>query len=134
MLKFMLDTNICIFTIKNKPDIVRQAFNQHSGQMCISSVTLMELIYGAEKSAIPEKNLRVVEGFTARLEVLPYSIEAAVHTGQLRAELAKAGTPIGPYDAMIGAHARSLGLILITNNTREFVRIPGLRLQDWTTH
>lgn len=134
MLKFMLDTNICIFTIKNKPDIVRQAFNQHNGQMCISSVTLMELIYGAEKSAMPEKNLRVVEGFTARLEVLPYGNEAAAHTGQLRAELAKAGTPIGPYDAMIGAHARSLGLILVTNNTHEFMRIPGLRLQDWTAN
>ncbi len=101
MLKFMLDTNICIFTIKNKPEIVRQAFNQHNGQMCISSVTLMELIYGAEKSAIPEKNLRVVEGFMARLEVLPYGVDAAVHTGQLRAELARAGTPVGPYDAMM---------------------------------
>ncbi|MDZ7324076.1 tRNA(fMet)-specific endonuclease VapC [Kosakonia sacchari] len=134
MLKFMLDTNICIFTIKNKPEIVRQAFNQHNGQMCISSVTLMELIYGAEKSAIPEKNLRVVEGFMARLEVLPYGIDAAVHTGQLRAELARAGTPVGPYDAMIGAHARSLGLVLVSNNTREFARIPGLRLQDWTSH
>ncbi|MCL6743177.1 tRNA(fMet)-specific endonuclease VapC [Kosakonia sp. R1.Fl] len=134
MLKFMLDTNICIFTIKNKPEIVRQAFNQHNGQMCISSVTLMELIYGAEKSAIPERNLRVVEGFMARLEVLPYGIDAAVHTGQLRAELARAGTPVGPYDAMIGAHARSLGLVLVSNNTREFVRIPGLRLQDWTSH
>ncbi|QOV64021.1 type II toxin-antitoxin system tRNA(fMet)-specific endonuclease VapC [Kosakonia pseudosacchari] len=134
MLKFMLDTNICIFTIKNKPEIVRQAFNQHSGQMCISSVTLMELIYGAEKSAIPDKNLRVVEGFTARLEVLPYGVDAAVHTGQLRAELARAGTPVGPYDAMIGAHARSLGLVLVSNNTREFARIPGLRLQDWTSH
>ncbi|WP_200551173.1 tRNA(fMet)-specific endonuclease VapC [Kosakonia sp. LAM2021] len=134
MLKFMLDTNICIFTIKNKPEIVRQAFNQHNGQMCISSVTLMELIYGAEKSAIPEKNLRVVEGFMARLEVLPYGVDAAVHTGQLRAELARAGTPVGPYDAMIGAHARSLGLVLVSNNTREFARIPGLRLQDWTSH
>ena len=102
--------------------------------MRISSITLMELIYGAEKSAAPEKNLRVVEGFTARLEVLPYGIDASVHTGQLRAELAREGTPIGPYDAMIGAHARSLGLILVTNNTREFVRIPGLRLQDWTMH
>ncbi|AMO46495.1 tRNA(fMet)-specific endonuclease VapC [Kosakonia oryzendophytica] len=134
MLKFMLDTNICIFTIKNKPETVRRAFNQRDGQMCISSITLMELIYGAEKSAAPEKNLRVVEGFTARLEVLPYGIDASVHTGQLRAELAREGAPIGPYDAMIGAHARSLGLILVTNNTREFVRIPGLRLQDWTMH
>lgn len=133
MLKYMLDTNICIYTIKNKPQVVREAFNQHYGQMCISSVTLMELIYGAEKSVSPERNLHVVEGFIARLEVLNYGTEAAVQTGQVRAELAKAGTPIGPYDSMIAAHARSLGLIMVTNNTREFVRINGLRLEDWST-
>lgn len=132
MLKYMLDTNICIYTIKNKPQKVREAFNQHYGRICISSVTLMELIYGAEKSCSPEKNLPVVEGFTARLDVLNYDNDAAVHTGQLRAELARAGKPIGPYDAMIAAHARSLGLILVTNNTREFIRVPGLRLDDWS--
>lgn len=132
MLKYMLDTNICIYTIKNKPQAVRDAFNQHYGQMCISSVTLMELIYGAEKSASPEKNLRVVEGFIARLEVLNYGINAAVQTGQIRAELARAGTPIGPYDSMIAAHARALGLVLVTNNTREFIRVNGVRLEDWS--
>lgn len=132
MLKYMLDTNICIFTIKNKPQIVREAFRQHYDRMCISSVTLMELIYGAEKSLIPEKNLRVIEGFVARLEVLNYGVDAAIHTGQIRAELAKLGTSIGPYDNMIAAHARSLGLILVTNNTREFERVAGLRLTDWT--
>ena len=130
MLKYMLDTNICIYTIKNKPQAVREAL--HYGRMCISSVTLMELIYGAEKSASPEKNLRVVEGFIARLEVLNYGIDAAVQTGQIRAELARAGTPVGPYDSMIAAHARALGLILVTNNTREFERINGLRLEDWS--
>ncbi|MDT8701543.1 type II toxin-antitoxin system tRNA(fMet)-specific endonuclease VapC [Kluyvera ascorbata] len=132
MLKYMLDTNICIYTIKNKPQAVREAFTQHYGRMCICSVTLMELIYGAEKSAAPEKNLRVVEGFVARLEVLNYGNDAAIQTGQIRAELAKAGTPIGPYDSMIAAHARSLGLIMVTNNTREFERISGLRLEDWS--
>lgn len=132
MIKYMLDTNICINTIKNKPQAVREAFTLHSGRMCISSVTLMELIYGAEKSAAPEKNLRVVEGFVARLEVLNYGNDAAIQTGQIRAELAKAGTPIGPYDSMIAAHARSLGLIMVTNNTREFERISGLRLEDWS--
>ncbi|MFL0808547.1 MAG: tRNA(fMet)-specific endonuclease VapC [Oceanobacter sp.] len=131
MLKYMLDTNICIFTIKNKPEQVRQAFNRHQGQLCISSITLMELIYGAEKSAVPEKNLAIVEGFTARLEVLDYDPLAASHTGQLRAELAKAGTPIGPYDQMIAGHARSQGFILVTNNIREFERVPGLRIEDW---
>ncbi len=131
MIKFMLDTNICIFTIKNKPQIVREAFNLHDGQLCISAVTLMELIYGAEKSATPEKNLAVIEGFAARLEVMPFDNEAAAHTGMIRSELAKAGTPIGPYDQMIAGHARSRGLIVVTNNVREFERVPGLRVEDW---
>ncbi|MDR7283904.1 tRNA(fMet)-specific endonuclease VapC [Pseudomonas corrugata] len=131
MIKFMLDTNICIFTVKNKPQIVREAFNLHDGQLCISAVTLMELIYGAEKSATPEKNLAVIEGFAARLEVLPFDNEAAAHTGMIRSELAKAGTPIGPYDHMIAGHARSRGLIVVTNNVREFVRVPGLRVENW---
>ncbi|WP_152221355.1 tRNA(fMet)-specific endonuclease VapC [Pseudomonas sp. SCB32] len=133
MLKYLLDTNICIFTIKNKPQAVRDAFNRHHGQLCISSVTLMELIYGAEKSAAPERNLAVVEGFAARLDVLPYDASAAAHTGQLRTELARAGTPIGPYDQMIAGHARSLGLILVSNDLREFERVPGLRLEDWAS-
>ncbi|MHA3736102.1 type II toxin-antitoxin system tRNA(fMet)-specific endonuclease VapC [Pseudomonas sp. Eth.TT006] len=131
MIKYMLDTNICIFTIKNKPQIVRGAFNRHSGQLCISAITLMELIYGAEKSASPEKNLAVVEGFVARLEVLPFDNDAAAQTGMIRSELAKAGTPIGPYDQMIAGHARSLGLIVVTNNVREFERVSGLRIEDW---
>ena len=131
MLKYMLDTNICIFTIKNKPNEVREAFNRYHGQLSISAVTLMELIYGAEKSASPEKNLAVVEGFAARLDVLDYNHGAAAHSGQLRAELAKTGKPIGPYDQMIAGHARSLGLILVTNNYREFDRVAGLRVEDW---
>ncbi|MEV4609486.1 tRNA(fMet)-specific endonuclease VapC [Neorhizobium sp. LMR1-1-1.1] len=132
MLKYMLDTNICIFTIKNKPQQVRDAFNRHSGQLCISSVSLMELIYGAEKSASPERNLAVVEGLAARLEVMSYDELAATHTGQLRAELARNGTPIGPYDQLIAGHARSRGLIMVTNNRREFDRVAGLRIEDWT--
>ncbi|EJO28184.1 type II toxin-antitoxin system tRNA(fMet)-specific endonuclease VapC [Achromobacter marplatensis] len=132
MLKFMLDTNICIFTIKSKPDALRQAFNLRQGQLCVSTITAMELIYGAEKSAAPARNQAVIEGFLARLEVLDYDRAAAAHTGQLRAELAKIGTPIGPYDAMIAAHARSQGFVLVTNNTREFAHVPGLRLEDWT--
>lgn len=131
MLKYLLDTNICIYTIKNKPEAVREAFNRHHNQLSISAVTLMELIYGAEKSAAPEKNLAVVEGFAARLEVLDYDAAAAAHTGQLRAELTKLGQPIGPYDQMIAGHARSRGLILVTNNHREFERVPGLRLENW---
>ncbi len=95
------------------------------------SVTLGELIYGAEKSAQPELNLTDIEGLAARLEVLSFDEEAAAHFGQLRAELAKIGKPIGSYDQMIAGHARSLGLILVTNNMREFERVPRLRLDSW---
>lgn len=129
MLKFMLDTNICIFTIKNRPQKVREVFKRHHGQ--ISTVTLMELIYGAEKSSNVEHNLATVEGFAARLEVVKYDQEPAAHTGQLRAELARLGKQIGPYDQMIAGHARSQGLIVVTNNRREFDRVPGLRIEDW---
>lgn len=131
MLKYMLDTNICIFTIKNRPEQVRLKFNLHKHQLCISSITLMELINGAEKSAVPERNLTIVESFAARLELLNYNTFAAVHTGQIRAEQARTGQPIGPYDQMIAGHARSCGLIVVTNNTREFSRVSGLRIEDW---
>lgn len=131
MLKYMLDTNIVIYTMKNRPAIVKQSFEKYVGQMCISSITLMELIYGAEKSSQPERNSRDIEGFIARMEVLPYGNHAAIQTGQVRAELAQKGTPIGPYDAMIAAHARSESLILVSNNEREFERVNGLRLENW---
>lgn len=132
MLKFMLDTNICIFTIKNKPSHVREHFIRQHGSMCISTVTLAELFYGVEKSANPSRNLLEVEGFAARLEVLDFDGHAAAHTGQIRAELARTGMPIGPYDQMIAGHARSRGLIIVTNNRREFDRVSGLRVEDWS--
>ena len=133
MLKYMLDTNIVIYTIKNRPETVKKAFLAHYGQMCISTVTLMELIYGAEKSSSPDRNLRDVEGFAARLDVLDYDDGAAAHSGELRAHLAKAGTPIGPYDQMIAGHARSRGLILVSNNEKEFSSVPGLRIENWAS-
>jgi len=131
MLKYLLDTNTCIFTIKNKPAHVRERFNLNTSRLCISSVTLMELIYGAEKSQAPERNLAVLEGFIARLDVLNYDAAAAAHSGQIRAELSRQGLPIGPFDLMIAGHARSQGLIVVTNNTREFARVDGLRIEDW---
>jgi tRNA(fMet)-specific endonuclease VapC len=131
MLKFMLDTDTVIYTIKNRPPLVRETFKQHSGQICVSTVTVSELIYGAEKSAQPQRNLSDIEGMIARLEVLEFDVSAAAHCGQIRAELAGKGTPIGPYDVMIAGHARSQGLILISNNTSEFVRVSGLRLENW---
>lgn len=131
MLKYLLDTNIVIYTIKNRPRRVRERFTRHQGQLAISSVTLMELVYGAEKSSQPERNLRDIDGLAARLDVLSYDVAAATHTGQIRAELARQGTPIGPYDQMIAGHARALGLILVSNDAAEFGRVPGLRLENW---
>lgn len=131
MLKYMLDTNIVIYTSKNRPEKVREAFNRHQGQLSISTITLGELVYGAERSSQPEKNLEIIEGFAARLEVLPFESQDAVHFGQIRAELAAKGKPIGPYDAMIAGHARARGLILVTNNMGEFKRVQGLRVENW---
>ena len=131
MLKYMLDTNIAIYTLKNRPANVREAFKKHSGEMCLSSVSLGELIYGAEKSAQVERNLAEIEGLAARLEVPSFDAHASIHFGQLRAELAKSGRVIGPYDMMIAGHARSLGLILVSNNLKEFERVSGLRLENW---
>lgn len=131
MLKFMLDTNICIFTIKHKPANVREMFIRQHGLMCISTATLMELFYGVEQSANPTRNLAEVEGFATRLDVLDFDSHAAAHAGQIRAELASVGTPIGPDDQMIAGHARSRGLVVVTNKRREFERVPGLRVEDW---
>lgn len=131
MIKYMLDTNIVIYTIKNRPAHVREAFKKHENQMCISSVTYGELIYGAEHSSQPERNLRDIEGLAARLEIMPFEHHAAEHFGQLRAELYRIGQPIGPYDMMIAGHARALGLILVNNNLKEFEPVPGLRLENW---
>ena len=133
MLKYLLDTNILIYTIKNRPMSVRRAFKKHSGQMAISAVSLGELVYGAEKSTQTERNLNDIDGLVSRLKVLPFDQEAAIQFGQVRAELARAGKPIGPYDQMIAGQARSQGLILVSNNMREFKRVPGLRVENWTS-
>lgn len=131
MLRYMLDTNICIYTIKNNPAIVREKFQQHQHHLCISSIVLSELLYGAEKSDTPTKSLALIEGLAARLEVLDFDDNAAAHSAEIRAELAKKGTPIGHYDVLIAGHARSRGLILVSNNLREFERVGGLRLENW---
>ena len=131
MLQYMLDTNICIYVIKNRPTELRQQFNRLAEQICISAITLAELYYGVEKSSRRSQNLQAVEQFVARLEALPFSVEAAAHYGQVRAELERDGKPAGPHDMLIGAHARSAGLIVVTNNLREFERIPGLRTENW---
>jgi tRNA(fMet)-specific endonuclease VapC len=131
MLEYMLDTNICIYVIKNRPAGLRERFDQLADALCISTITLGELLYGVEKSARRSQNIEAVEQFTARLEVLPFSAKAAAHFGQIRAELARVGRPCGAYDMLIAAHARSEGLTLVTNNVPEFRRMPGLRLDNW---
>jgi len=131
MLKFMLDTNIVIYVIKRRPIEVLDIFNLHAGQMCISSITHAELLHGAEKSAKPEHNLRQVEDFVSRLEVLDYGSKAAAHYGDIRADLERKGTPIGVNDLHISGHARSEGLTLVTNNLKEFERVEALRLDNW---
>jgi tRNA(fMet)-specific endonuclease VapC len=131
MLTYMLDTNICIYVMKNYPLDLREKFNALAEQLCISSITLGELHYGAEKSARRVDNLTSIEQFVARLEVLAFGAKAAAHYGQVRAELARAGTPCGPHDMQIGGHARSEGLIVVTDNAREFGRMPGVRVENW---
>ena len=131
MLTYMLDTNICIHVLKAYPPALREKFNELAEQLCMSSITLGELHCGAEKSARRVENLTAIEHFAARLDVLPFGDKAAAHYGQVRAELGRAGTPCGPHDMQIGAHARSEGLIVVTNNMREFVRMPGVRVENW---
>lgn len=131
MLKYMLDTNICIYTIKNKPLTVREKFEAHYGRLCISSIVLTELRYGAERSGNPQRNHDVIDGLAARLTVLPFDSRAGSHAAEIRAALASVGKPIGAYDALIAGHARSEGLILISNNLREFERVDGLRTENW---
>jgi tRNA(fMet)-specific endonuclease VapC len=131
MLKYMLDTNIVIYVIKRRPVELLQVFNRHAGQMCMSSITLAELLHGVEKSSMPEQNLLKVEDFVSRLEVLAYGTKAASHYGEIRADLERKGTPIGVNDLHIAGHTRSEGLTLVSNNVREFSRVQSLRLVNW---
>lgn len=131
MLRYMLDTNIVIYVIKRRPIELLDIFNIHVGQMCISSVTLAELFHGVEKSAMPDHNLLQVEDFISRLKVLSYGDNAAAHYGNIRADLERKGTTIGVNDLHIAGHARSEGLTLVTNNTREFERVEALRITSW---
>lgn len=131
MLKYLLDTNIVIYVIKRRPLAVLPVFNRHHGRMAISAITLAELMHGAEKSSDPVRNLAVVEDFCSRLEVLPYDMAAAAHYGNIRAVLEQQGTPIGVNDLHIAGQARSRGLVLVSNNLREFQRVPGLLLENW---
>jgi tRNA(fMet)-specific endonuclease VapC len=131
MLQYMLDTSICIHVIRNYPPELRQRFDRLAEELCMSSITLGELHYGAEKSTRRDENLQAIEQFTARLEVLAFAEKATAHYGQIRAQLERVGRPAGAYDVMIGGHARSEGLVLATNNLREFEPMDGLRVESW---
>jgi tRNA(fMet)-specific endonuclease VapC len=131
MPQYMLDTNICIYVVKNYPPKLRERFNRLAEQLCISTVTLAELHYGAEKSARRLDNLEAIRQFVARLGILPFSAAAAAHYGEIRAALERVGTPAGAYDMLIAGHARSEGMTVVTNNLREFERMPGVRAENW---
>lgn len=131
MLRYLLDTNIVIYVLKRRPVEVLSVFNANASRMAISSITLAELLHGAEKSERVSENLAAIEDFSSRLEVLPYGSKAAQHYGAIRAALEKLGQPIGVNDLHIAGHARSEGLVLVTNNVSEFARVPALELENW---
>ena len=131
-MKFMLDTNICIYVIKKKPHDVIESFKRTEiSQIGISSITLSELFYGVSKSSKPEQNRIALMQFIAPLEILPYGDEAAQYYGDILAYLEKQGTPIGSLDMLIAAHALSIACTLVTNNEKEFIRILNLKIDNW---
>ena len=131
MLRYLLDTNIVIYVLKRRPVEVLTTFNANASRMAISSITLAELLHGAEKSSRVSENLFAVEDFCSRLEVLPYDAKAAQHYGAIRGALEKLERPIGVNDLHIAGHARSAGLVLVTNNVSEFARVPALEVENW---
>jgi tRNA(fMet)-specific endonuclease VapC len=131
MLRYLLDTNLCIRVLRDRPASLRERFNAEADGLCISTIVLTELLHGAAKSALPEANRREVDRFAARLDVLPFDEDAAAHAADIRVDLERRGRPIGGYDVLIAGHARSRGLIVVTGNLAEFSRVDGLRSEDW---
>ncbi len=133
-MKYLLDTNVCIYLIKKKPPQVLQQFRSHLiGDIGISSITVAELQYGVQKSQYPEQNQQALEQFLVPLVIAGFDEQAAATYGKIRAALEAQGTPIGALDMLIAAHALSLGVTLVTNNVREFSRVPELQLVNWVT-
>ncbi|OIP56394.1 MAG: VapC toxin family PIN domain ribonuclease [Helicobacteraceae bacterium CG2_30_36_10] len=128
----MLDTNICIYLIKNRPSQVRRKFDIYEvGEICISSITVAELYYGVQKSQMSEQNERALALFLAPLNIVQFDEHAAIEYGKIRATLEAKGTVIGSLDMLIAAHAKSLGVLLVTNNMKEFQRVDALSLENW---
>ena len=131
-MRYMLDTNICIYAIKHKPEQVLQRLLAHDpAEVCISSVTYAELIHGVEKSRAGEKNRLALALLLANIEIMNFDAAAAESYGKIRADLEKQGTPIGPLDMMIAGHAMSLDYTVVTNNIKEFSRVKDLKLENW---
>lgn len=131
-MSYMLDTNICIYAIKNKPvQVLKKIKENLSDQLCISAITLAELEYGVEKSLYPEKNRADLFKFLSILDILPFNDSAAAEYGNICTYLQKQGTPIGIMDMLIAGHARAEKMILVTNNVREFKRVPNLEIENW---
>ncbi|MEO5734148.1 MAG: type II toxin-antitoxin system VapC family toxin [Rubrivivax sp.] len=130
-MRYMLDTDICIYAINERPPGVLQALRDHQSEgLGVSAITAAELHFGVARSA-SARNAQALRRFLAVLEVAPFNALAGEVSGRVRAWLAEQGTPIGPYDSLIAAHAQSLDVTLVTNNTREFKRVPGLKLANW---
>jgi tRNA(fMet)-specific endonuclease VapC len=128
----MLDTNICIYLIKNKPTEVKKKFDMFEvGEICISSISVSELYYGVHKSQMVERNLQALALFLAPLNIVDYDEKAAIVYGKIRSDLEVNGKVIGSLDMLIAAHAESIGVTLVTNNTKEFERVDGLKLENW---
>ncbi|BDZ65503.1 type II toxin-antitoxin system VapC family toxin [Agromyces mangrovi Wang et al. 2018] len=130
--RVLLDTNILIFALRNRTPGLRERMRAQAGRMAVSSISVAELAYGVERSSDPARNRRATEELLALTTRLALEERAAEHAGEIRAALAAAGTPIGAYDVLLAGHARSAGLTLVTNNVREFARVPGLLVEDWT--
>ncbi len=129
---YMLDTNICIYSIKHKPErVFRILSGIDSSDVCISSITYAELVYGVEKSVAKDKNMIALMMLLSDIEIVKFDDRAASEYGDIRADLEKKGTPIGQLDMLIAGHARSLGLTLVTNNEKEFSRVEGLNVDNW---
>jgi tRNA(fMet)-specific endonuclease VapC len=127
--RFLLDTNAVIAVLGGKPSFLARVKQHRVGDFGVPSIVMHELFFGAFRSARQAANLARVDAL--QFEVLDFDREDARRAGEIRAQLAAAGAPIGPYDALIAGQALARGLVLVTHNTREFVRVPGLRLEDW---
>ena len=131
-MRYMLDTNICIYVIKHKPEKVFQKLQEVEPEdVCVSSVTYAELVHGVEKSAAVEKNRLALSMLLANIEILNFGVDAADCYGKIQADLEKKGTPIGPLDMMIAGHAMSMGYTVVTNNVKEFSRVMDLKIENW---